>query len=165
MMGDSFKVKLQSNEGEIFKVGVDFARCCEVIKTLLEVVPLEERDEVIPLPSVDSKILKMVIDWATYHRNDEAPPPNIGDFDDLWAEPCAWDADFLKVDNETLLKLICAANYLDIRGLLILTCKTYTIMVMGKTAEQVRQLFITENGTTPSELKTIPFIVFRASSL
>ena len=35
-----------------------------------------------------------------------------------------WAKDFVKVDDETLFNLILAANYLDIKSLLDLTCKT-----------------------------------------
>uniref|UniRef100_A0A1S4J450 SKP1 component dimerisation domain-containing protein n=1 Tax=Culex quinquefasciatus TaxID=7176 RepID=A0A1S4J450_CULQU len=43
----------------------------------------------------------------------------------------SWDADFLKVDQGTLFEIIWAANYLDIKGLLDVSCKTVANMIKG----------------------------------
>ena len=42
-----------------------------------------------------------------------------------------WDAEFVKVDDETLFNLILAANYLDIKSLLDLTCKAVADEIKG----------------------------------
>jgi len=34
-----------------------------------------------------------------------------------------WDADFVNVDQKLLFELVLAANYMDIKSLLDLTCK------------------------------------------
>lgn len=47
----------------------------------------------------------------------------------------AWDAEFVKVDQSTLFDLILAANYLNIKSLLDLTCQTVAQMIKGKTPE------------------------------
>lgn len=41
----------------------------------------------------------------------------------------------MKVDQATLFDLILAANYLNIKGLLDLTCQTVAQMIKGKTPE------------------------------
>lgn len=43
----------------------------------------------------------------------------------------AFDKEFVKVDQPMLFDLILAANYLDIRPLLDLTCKTVADMIKG----------------------------------
>jgi len=52
-----------------------------------------------------------------------------------------WDADFVNIEQETLFELILAANYMDIKSLLDLTCAKVASMIKGKTPEQIRQTF------------------------
>ena len=66
-------------------------------------------------------------------------------------EKNVWDKDFVKVDDETLFNLILAANYLDIKALLDLTCKTVADEIKGKTPEEIRIRFNIKNDFTPEE--------------
>ena len=45
----------------------------------------------------------------------------------------------------TLFQLILAANYLDIKGLLHVTCGKVADMMKGKTPEQIRKTFNIKN--------------------
>ncbi|CAB4061859.1 SKP1 [Lepeophtheirus salmonis] len=147
-------IKLQSSDGEIFTVDTEIAKQSVTIKTMLEDLGMEdEEEEVVPLPNVNAAILRKTIQWATYHKDD--PPIQEDDenkrkkrTDDI----SSWDADFLKVDQGTLFELILAANYLDIKGLLDVTCKTVANMIKGKTPDEIRKTFNTsKNDFTPSE--------------
>ena len=55
----------------------------------------------------------------------------------------AW-ADLLRADPQ-------AANYLNIKTLLDLTCKTVADMIKGKTPEEIRAHFNIQNDFTPEE--------------
>lgn len=66
-------------------------------------------------------------------------------------EKNSWDKEFVKVDDETLFNLILAANYLDIKQLLDLTCKTVADEIKGKTPEEIRIRFNIKNDFTPEE--------------
>lgn len=63
----------------------------------------------------------------------------------------SFDAEFVKVEQDTLFDLILAANYLDIKGLLDLICQTVADMMRGKTPEQIREKFNIVNDYTPEE--------------
>merc|ERR1719495_2106981 len=124
---------------------------------LEDCVTEEDNEEPVPVPLINIKaaILKMVIQWCSYHKDD--PTPSEDDnrrrrTDDI----STWDKDFLKDLNQgTLFELILAANFLDIKGLLDVTCKTAANMIKGKTTEEIRQFFNIENDFTPSEEEQI----------
>ncbi|KAK4887320.1 hypothetical protein RN001_003591 [Aquatica leii] len=145
-------IKLQSSDGETFEIDVEIAKCSVTIKTMLEDLGMDDdEEEVVPLPNVNSAILKKVIQWATYHKDDPPPPEDDENKEKRTDDISSWDADFLKVDQGTLFELILAANYLDIKGLLDVTCKTVANMIKGKTPEEIRKTFNIKNDFTASE--------------
>jgi len=145
-------IKLQSSDGEVFEVDVEIAKQSVTIKTMLEDLGMDEdEDEPVPLPNVNAAILKKVIQWCSFHRDDPPPPEDDENKEKRTDDICSWDAEFLKVDQGTLFELILAANYLDIKGLLDVTCKTVANMIKGKSPEEIRKTFNIKNDFTPAE--------------
>ncbi|XP_050738997.1 S-phase kinase-associated protein 1 isoform X1 [Eriocheir sinensis] len=145
-------IKLQSSDGDTFDVDVEIAKQSVTIKTMLEDLGMDEdEEEVVPLPNVNAAILKKVIQWCTYHKDDPPLPDDDDNKEKRTDDISSWDADFLKVDQGTLFELILAANYLDIKGLLDVTCKTVANMIKGKTPDEIRKTFNIKNDFTPSE--------------
>ncbi len=125
--------------------------------------------EEVPLPNVNAKILAKVIEYCQEHAKADAaaPAPAGGAEGAAAAAPApkaatgaaakaeealkAFDAEFTKVDQGTLFELILAANYLNIKPLLDLTCLTVANMIKGKTPEEIRKTFNIENDFTPEE--------------
>ena len=66
-----------------------------------------------------------------------------------------WDANFVEVDQETLFELILAANYMDIKSLLDLTCAKVASMIKGKTPEEIRKQFNIKNDFSPEEEEAV----------
>lgn len=56
----------------------------------------------------------------------------------------------------TSVLFVQAANYLDIKGLLDVTCKTVANMIKGKTPEEIRKTFNIKNDFTEEEEAQVP---------
>ena len=145
---DSTKtIKLLSSDDKEFIVADAVAKKSVTIKNMLE--DIGDDPNSIPLPNVNGKILDLVIKYIEHHAND-AEPTETKDEKNT-SDISGWDADFIKIDQATLFELILAANYLDIKSLLDLTCKSVANMIKGKTPEEIRKTFSIKNDFTPEE--------------
>jgi len=148
-MSSGRKITLKSSDGETFEVEEAVALESQTIKHMIED---DCADNGIPLPNVTSKILSKVIEYCKKHveatkATTAAEERSASPDDDLKA----WDVEFVKVDQATLFDLILAANYLNIKSLLDLTCQTVADMIKGKTPEEIRKTFNIKNDFTPEE--------------
>ncbi|EGD81487.1 fimbriata-associated protein [Salpingoeca rosetta] len=90
-----------------------------------------------------------VIEYCENHADDVAEKDESTKKED---EPSGFDAEFLRdMDQSTLFKLILAANFLDIKSLLDLTCKHVAGMIKNRSVEEIRQQFNIKNDFTPQE--------------
>ncbi|PVU86437.1 hypothetical protein BB560_006713 [Smittium megazygosporum] len=146
-------VVLKSSENQLFTVDRAVAEKSTLIKNMLE--DIGETDEPIPLSTISSQVLKKIIEYCEYHKNDAAVS-NIQE-DTASKDPIIepWDMKFMQVDQEMLFELLNASNYLDIAPLLDLGCKTVANMIKGKSAEEIRKLFNIHNDFTPEEEEQI----------
>ncbi|XP_074302334.1 SKP1-like protein 1B [Silene latifolia] len=154
------KITLKSSDGETFDVDEIVAMESQTIKHMVED---DCADNVIPLPNVTSTILAKVIEYCKKHV--DSASSNSADTTATGATATctatgtaavdedlkAWDVEFVKVDQSTLFDLILAANYLNIKSLLDLTCQTVADMIKGKTPEEIRKTFNIKNDFTPEE--------------
>ncbi|KAH8510515.1 hypothetical protein H0E87_008171 [Populus deltoides] len=148
-MSESKKITLKSSDGETFVVDEAVAVESQTIKHMIED---DCADNEIPLPNVTSKILAKVIEYCKKHveavSDKEKNVTGVTEKDESLK---SWDTEFVKVDQNTLFDLILAANYLNIKGLLDLTCQTVADMIKGKTPEEIRKTFNIKNDFTPEE--------------
>lgn len=147
-MADDDRVKLASQDGQDFEVEVRVAKMSDTIRNLIEDAGTENA---IPLPNVNGKILAKVVEYCEHHIEHPDPAKDDGDKEKRTDDIAPWDLDFCKVEQDELFELILAANYLDIKPLLDLTCKTVANMIKGKTPEEIRKTFNIENDFTPEE--------------
>ncbi|KAJ8624750.1 hypothetical protein MRB53_033280 [Persea americana] len=143
-MASTKKITLKSSDGETFDVDEAVALQSQTIKHMIED---DCADNGIPLPNVSGKILAKVIEYCKKH----VEMPKDADDRATEEELKAWDAEFVKVDQAMLFDLILAANYLNIKSLLDLTCQTVADMIKGKTPEEIRKTFNIKNDFTPEE--------------
>ena len=126
----------------------------ELVKTMMDEDAEDDDDSPteIPLPNVKAQVLRKVIEFCEHHLQDpmtEIEKPlksqNMADVVQKWY------ADFVDLEQVLLFELILAANYMDIKPLLDLTCATVASMIKGKTPEEIRATFNITNDFSPEE--------------
>ncbi|KAI8912594.1 Skp1 family, dimerization domain-containing protein [Gorgonomyces haynaldii] len=147
-------VKFTTSDKQEFTIEKDVACLSVLIKNLLEDIG-EDSDAPIPLPNVSGHILSKVVEYCTHHK-DDPPLPSEDEMRAKSSEDISeWDKEFINLDQGTLFEIILAANYLDIKGLLDLGCKTVANMIKGKSVEEIRKTFNIVNDFTPEEEEQI----------
>jgi len=146
---------LVSGDGEEFKVPSEYAKQAILLKNMLED---GDDGENMPLPNVKASTLRHVIDYMTFHgENPEATSEVQKPLKSTDLKECGvneFDVGFVGEDNmtqEVLFEVILAANYMDIKPLLDLTCAKVASMIKGQTSEQIRKRFNIVNDFTPEE--------------
>nr|GMD63028.1 SKP1-like protein 1A [Ipomoea batatas] len=134
---------LRSSDGEIFEVEEAVALEMQMIKYMIDD---ECANTTIPIANVTGKILNKVIEYCKSHA--ETAQTSQDDLKDF-------DANFIKVDHQTLSDLIIAANFLNVKSLLDLTCQAVTNLIKKMTVEKVRKFFNIQNDFTPEEEEEI----------
>jgi S-phase kinase-associated protein 1 len=145
-------VDLVSQEGDNFQVKKKVARMSELVKTMTCEDDDEEEQQEIPLPNVKSQILAKVMEFCKHYSeesmNDIEKPLKSANMNEVVQE---WYANYVDVEQEVIFELILAANYMDIKPLLDLTCAAVASMIKGKTPEEIRKTFNIVNDFTPEE--------------
>ncbi|MCL7041160.1 hypothetical protein MKW94_001315 [Papaver nudicaule] len=134
-------VSLRSSEGDTFELEESSAMLSQTIKHMIEE---DGGDHVISLTNISSEILERVVVFLEKHGE-------IKERDEL----VEWDKKFIedlkKGDLEVLFGLIVAADYLNAKCLLDVTCQVVADMIKGKTPEEIRKFFNIKNVVTPEE--------------
>ncbi|KAL2271534.1 hypothetical protein VTJ83DRAFT_905 [Remersonia thermophila] len=151
------RVHLQSNEGMVIEVDRVVAERSMLIKNLIEDLGDEAiENQAIPIPNVNDPVLRKVVEWCEHHRNDaQTTADDDNDNRKKTTDIDEWDQKFMQVDQEMLFEIILAANYLDIKALLDVGCKTVANMIKGKSPEEIRKTFNITNDFTPEEEEQI----------
>lgn len=144
---------LESSDNKQFKVDKEVAKKSILIKNMLEDIG-EDNDEPIILHNVNEKVLELVIEWCKHHKDDKEDDKE-DEQEKRTIDIDEWDQKFMEVDQETLFDIILAANYLDIKHLLNIGCKTVANMIKGKSAEEIRKTFNITNDFTLEEEEQI----------
>nr|GMD72209.1 SKP1-like protein 1A [Ipomoea batatas] len=142
-MSSTKMIILRSSDGEIFEVEEAVALEMQMIKYMIDD---ECANTTIPIANVTGKILNKVIEYCKSHA--ETAQTSQDDLKDF-------DANFIKVDHQTLSDLIIAANFLNVKSLLDLTCQAVANLIEKMTVEEVRKFFNIQNDFTPEEEEEI----------
>ncbi|KAI6250752.1 E3 ubiquitin ligase complex SCF subunit sconC [Erysiphe necator] len=153
---DTSKITLVSNDGASITVDTQVAIKSVLIKNMIEDLGDAVSENDVPIPNVNESVLKKVIEWCEHHKND--PVTSTDDDSDSRKKTTdieEWDQKFMQVDQEMLFEIILASNYLDIKPLLDVGCKTVANMIKGKSPEEIRKTFNITNDFTPEEEEQI----------
>ncbi|KAK7292292.1 hypothetical protein RIF29_08070 [Crotalaria pallida] len=139
----SKKINLISSDGDAFEVDYAVALMSQTIEDVIKTIPGGGDTDSIPL-SLNSKSLAKAIEYCEKHTKfasnfdyNERSTSNV-DLND-------WDAEFVKVDHDTLFDFVLTANYLNIKSLLDLASCKIADMIKGKTPEEIRKTFDIKN--------------------
>jgi len=150
-------VKLVSKEGDVHEVPLAVAKMSTLVATTIDDDDDDDDDEdidrEIPLPNVKDSVLTKVIEYCTHHSTVEAmtqiqTPLKSSKIEDL-VQP--WYAEFVRIEQSLLFELVTAANFMDIKPLLDLTCLAVSVSIKGKSASELRNIFNISNEFTPEE--------------
>ena len=141
--------RLMTKDGEVLTVDVAVANNSVLIKGLIEDSGV---DEDIPIAQVTKVIMEKVLVFMEHMRDNH--PPEIEkplSSTDLTQVVDQWHADYVNVDQEMLFEIVMAANFLDIKPLLELSCAKVASLIKGKSVQEIRQFFNIENDFSPEE--------------
>ncbi|GMR51610.1 hypothetical protein PMAYCL1PPCAC_21805, partial [Pristionchus mayeri] len=147
------KFTVVSSDGKSFEVERKVLKQSVTIETLIAGLNLDEADSdtpamPIPLPNVTGDVLEKVIKWCEQHQAD---PVKESDENVEVVIP-DWDKEFIgNWDRQMLLQITVAANYLDIKSLLDMCCKTIANTFANKSGEEIRADWGVKNEFTPEE--------------
>ncbi|KAK9944976.1 hypothetical protein M0R45_010510 [Rubus argutus] len=137
MTDEKKMITLRCSDGEQYVVEEEVAVESQTIKDMVEV---DCASNVIPLSDVTGKVLAKVLEYCK-KRTEEDEVALV-----------AWDKDYVdNLDTNTLYDVILAANYLNIKGLLDLTCQKVADMIRGKQSKEIREIFNIKNDLTREE--------------
>ncbi|CAI2357352.1 unnamed protein product [Caenorhabditis sp. 36 PRJEB53466] len=147
--------KLVSSDGVMLEMTESALRHAITLRNVVDVLGYTAENvlekEPIPLKNVDSKSLKLVIEWCEHYK-DTRPAEDKGDDYHFMSVP-VWDRGFLDIDKKDLFDLLNAANYLNVVGLLDVACKTVANMLKGKSTEEMREIFEIMSDAEADQLK------------
>ena len=126
------------------------ARMSGTIANMLDDID-DDVESDIPIPNIKGAIMKKVIDFCQHHPDAQLNPTDAQQLE-LRTKPLeGWDQDFVRVPLAALFEMILAANFLDLKPMLDVTCKAVAEMIKGKTPEDIKKIFGVEGDFTQEE--------------
>lgn len=143
-MSEEVHVNLISSENEKFSVPLKVAKMSTMICNNVEEDEDDITDKDFPCIKVSTDVLSKVVEFCTHYQtveemNEIATPLNGETVEEIVKQE--WYCNFCKVEREMLFNLVAAANYLDIKPLLDLTCLAVSVSIKGKSVEELRSIF------------------------
>lgn len=162
-MSSTTIVKLMASDdtAETVDVSEEVAVYSNTIKDML--ADIDDADMVIPLPNVTRDVLVKAMEFAAHHveaakQAAVAATGETDEADNTPAEPGTdeWSTAFMnKVEQPTMIALMLAGNYLDMKALLRAGAEHMAKRVRGKNADEIRKEFGLRNMFTEEQEKAL----------
>ena len=139
-------VKVQAEGGQEFVIP---GAAIEQSDTIKEMLQETDADSVIPLPSVKPEALSKVLEYMQYH---------VSSAKDGVSEDAiqAWEEKYVDMDLTLLFQTMTAANFMAVKKLLDLLCKTVADMIAERTPNEILDHFnIRKDATWEEEQELI----------
>ncbi|KAJ2768313.1 suppressor of kinetochore protein mutant [Coemansia nantahalensis] len=132
-------IQLQASDGQLFAIDREAAALSSLVHNLACDVGIDSTP--IPMPNVAGATLAKVVEYCTHHRDDVRLCKDVADLlqDDGLVEP--WDRRFLAVDDDTLLRMLHAADYMGVDALVELCCVAIARLIRDLPADAIRSRF------------------------
>ena len=153
-------VKITTSDSKEFTIEKVIAEKSILLKNMME--DLDEDSSSIPLNNVSSAIFSKIIDYLQHHKDDmqveekkEDDAENSNKDKEIIIDE--WDSQLMTSDKKTIIDITLAANFLDIKPLTKLGCKTIAKMIKNLSIEQVNEEWNTYEitGKTMEEIKEL----------
>jgi S-phase kinase-associated protein 1 len=144
-------VTLRSRDGVTFQLTAEAANLSDLVKDA--VADGDDSGTCVDVLRVNSTTLADVVRFLTHYEKEAMPeiptPLNGNSFAENMTQE--WYKDFInEKDREHVFDLLTAANYMQIKPLLDLTCLKVTFELTGKSAEEIREI-LNLPALTPEE--------------
>ena len=134
-MVEKTQINVICSDGIELKVEREISYYFEAFREVFE----EENELEVTFKEVDSRILRKVVQFCEYLRQQNPPEiePRVVKAEGLHALVGEWQSTWINQnsDHETLFPLITAANYLNIPRLVRLACAKLATMINGRSVE------------------------------
>ncbi len=153
-MGEG-SIKLVSKDNQAFEVDRAYTAISNLVKTSIE---SDDAADEVPIPGVDGDTLEKVVEYMNHHKGTEPELVAKPLRSKIMKEVCKdeWDATYIDgvgTDVANLYRLILAANYMDITGLLHLGAAKVASLAKGETPERIAEILNPDGVVAPAEDK------------
>ena len=143
---------LFSAENEKFIIDKKAAKRSGLLKNCIED---DENFKELNLIEIDSKILKLIVEFLEHYKDSEPQLPptpltdsNVMQYLDEWSKKF-----FSKINLEDIISLINASNYMDIESLMKICCGIVASNIIDRPIDEVEKTFGIEYDLTEEEMK------------
>jgi hypothetical protein len=132
-------IRLKTSDNKIFSLQKENAINIGFIKQIID----EDDDNIIPLLKVDSETFEYIVKFLEYRKIDNSniqlERPLKNDFSELVDK---WYVNFFQqMNDDIILKLLNACNFLDLKELLDLGCAFLADSIKKRNIEDIKKLF------------------------